>query len=85
MGSAAFSLDKHAQSKTIVRAQVLAVHNSAKGVTELQDIKETRTLLTDILGIPKICGYRAGGRPIFSKEEAARAKAEAAANAKKAQ
>ena len=48
MGSAAFSLDKHAQSKTIVRAQVLAVHNSAKGITELQDIKETRTLLTDI-------------------------------------
>jgi hypothetical protein len=84
-GSATFSLDKHAQSKTIVRAQCTAIAGTAKGTTtELHDMQETRTLLTDILGKPKICGYNPGGRPIFSKEAVKAAQLEAEAAAKRA-
>jgi hypothetical protein len=82
-GSAVFSLDKHAQSKTIVRAQCTAIAGT-KGstcTTELRDVQENRTLLTDILGMPKILGYAAGGRPLFSKEAVKAAKERAAKRA----
>ena len=73
-GSAAFALDKRAQSKTIIRLEVTVQckDNEGKGtvsdkgkrkgemLVELVDVTDDRTLVTDILGQPKAIAKVAG-------------------------
>jgi hypothetical protein len=84
MGTAAFGLDKHAQSKSLLRIEVKLVKNEA-GVVAISENTKSRVLLTDLLGKPKAIGKTKGGRLLFAKEDVEAAKAESASLAGSAQ
>eukprot|EP00462_Mataza_sp_D1_P027983 CAMPEP_0175175224 /NCGR_PEP_ID=MMETSP0087-20121206/33081_1 /TAXON_ID=136419 /ORGANISM="Unknown Unknown, Strain D1" /LENGTH=548 /DNA_ID=CAMNT_0016466805 /DNA_START=24 /DNA_END=1671 /DNA_ORIENTATION=- len=63
-GSAAYYLDIHAQSKTIIR--LTGEVRFADPIT-IVDLKDDRVLLTDTFKQKNIVGKTAGGRPVFGK------------------
>jgi len=73
-GEAAFGLDKHAQSKTIIRLEAKVVRESCEGGkarVRLVDVRDTRTLATDVLyngKAPKAVA-KVGGKLVFSEED----------------
>ena len=79
-GSAVVGLDKHAQSKTIIRlsATFEAAPEAGDCGVRLKNVKDDRTLVTDILGKPKALAKK-GGKLVFEDGAAEAAAAAVAA------